>query len=124
MSGFYDGVLGRRTYRFDALTITAAAVIGRIQGPEGKVGKLVGFEYVLTTGVTVGNAGLDMDTAAGLTAPFTTAAEIAAINTGGAATQAELDLADEFPADTVIELSSDAAATAGAADITVTIAWY
>ena len=124
MSGFYDGVDGRRTYRFAALTVTAAAVIGRIMGPAGKVGRVVGFEYILTTGVTVGAAGIDIDTAAGLTGPFTTSMPIAAINTGGSATAAQLKAGAELPADTVIELSSDAAATAGAADIVVTIAWY
>jgi hypothetical protein len=124
MSGFYDGADGRRTYRFAALTVTSAAVIGRIQGPAGKVGRVVGFEYILTTGVTVGDAGITIDTNAGLTAPFTTSMPIAAVNTGGAATAAQLKAGDELPADTVVELSSDAAATAGAADVTITIAWY
>lgn len=124
MSGFYDGSKGRRTYRFAGLTVTAAAVIGRVQGPAGKVGRVVGFEYILTTGVTVGAAGITVDTNAGLTAPFTTSLPIAAVNTGGAATATQLKAGDELPADTVVELSSDAAATAGAADIALTIVWY
>jgi hypothetical protein len=124
MSGFYDGVDGRRTYRFSALTVSGGAVIGRVQGPAGKVGRVVGFEYILTTGVTVAAAGITVDTNAGLTAPFTTSMPIAAINTGGAATEAELKAGDELPADTVVEIADDGAATAGAADIALTIAWY
>lgn len=124
MSGFYDGLEGRRTYRFAALTVSSAAVIGRIRGPAGKVGRVVGFEYILTTGVTVGAAAIDIDTAAGLTAPFATTMPIAAVNTGGAATAAQFKAGSELPADTVVEMSASAAPTAGAADIVVTIAWY
>jgi len=122
MTEFYQG--GERTYRFAALTVSAAAVIGRIQGPAGKIGRITGFEYNLTTGVTTAAAAITLDTNAGLTAPFATTMPVAAINTGGAATLAQLKAGDELPADTIVELASDAAAGAGAADVIITINWY
>jgi hypothetical protein len=123
MSSFYDGVNGRRTYRFSALTVSGGAIIGRVQGPAGKVGRVVGFEYILTTGVTVAAAGITVGEN-GAAAPFTTSMPIAAINTGGAATATQFKAGSELPADTVIEIADDGAATAGAADIALTIAWY
>ncbi len=122
MTGFYEG--GERSYRFEALTVSSAAVIGRIQGPAGKIGRITGFEYVLTTGVTTAAAAITVDTNAGLTAPFATTMPVAAINTGGAATLTQIKDGDELPADTIVEISSDAAAGAGAADIILTVNWY
>lgn len=124
MSGFYDGASGRRTYLFPAETVSSAAVLQRIQGPAGKVGRVVGFEFMITTTVTTDVATITVDTNAGLTAPFVTTIALAAADIGGAATKAQLDAGDELPADTVIEISSDAAAGAGAADLILTVAWY
>mgnify|MGYP001821412841 CR=1 FL=1 len=124
MSGTgYDKAQNLRTYRFSALTVSGGAVVGRVQGPAGKVGRVVGFEYILTTGVTVAAAGITVGEN-GAAAPFTTSMPIAAINTGGAATKAQLKAGSELPADTVIEIADDGAATAGAADIALTVQWY
>lgn len=126
MSGSgYDKAQNLRTYRFPAVAVSAVAVVGRIQGPAGKRGRVVGFEYLLTTGVTTAAANVAVDTNAGLSAPFNADLEVAAINTGGAASAAELKAGDELPADTVIELQSTSAAPgAGAADVALTVQWY
>lgn len=124
MSSFYDGVDGRRTYRFAAATLSSAAVVGRIQGPAGKVGRVVGLEYVLTTGTTTNPTVVTIDTVAGLTAPFAATIPVLAINLGGSATEAEVKAGAELPADTVATIASDGGAAAGAGDLNVTVAWY
>lgn len=124
MSGFYDGVDGRRTYRFPAATLSAAATVGRIQGPAGKVGRVVGLEYVLTLGTTVAVTNVSVDTVAGLVAPVSVAIPVLAINLGGAAAAAELKAGDELPADTVANVDTDGGCTAGAGDLIVTVQWY
>ena len=125
MSGTgYDKAQDLRTYRFAAATVSAAAVIGRFIGPAGKVGRVIGFESIVTTGVTVAAAAIDIDTAAGLTGPFTTSIPASSAGAGLAATAAELKAGAELPADTVVEISSDGGATAGAADLIVTVQWY
>lgn len=125
MSGTgYDKAQSLRTYRFPAATISAAAVVGRFIGPAGKRGRVTGFEYLVTTGITVANGTVVVDTNAGLTGPFTATAEIAAANAGGAATQAELKAGAELPADTTIEVQAGGQPTAGAADLIVTVQWY
>lgn len=124
MSGFYDGVDGRRTYRFPAATLSAAATVGRIQGPAGKVGRVVGMEYVLTLGTTGAVTNVSVDTVAGLVAPVSVAIPVLAINLGGAAAAAELKAGDELPADTVANVDTDGGCTAGAGDLIVTVQWY
>jgi hypothetical protein len=124
MSGFYDGVNGHRTYRIAAATLSSAAVVGRVQGPAGKVGRVTGWEYVVTTSTTTGAASMTVDTNAGLTAPFTTSIPVATAPAAGAATAAQLSAGDELPADTIIEIASDGGPAAGAADLLLTIQWY
>lgn len=128
MSGTgYDKAQGLRTYRFAAATISAAGVIGRVIGPAGKRGRVIGAEYVVTTDVTVAASVLTVDTNAGLVSPFSFGVEVAAANAGGAATKAELDAQDvdaELPADTTIEIQTDGGSTAGAVDLALTIQWY
>jgi hypothetical protein len=124
MSGFYDGVNGHRTYRFAAATLSAAAIVGRVQGPAGKVGRVIGFEYVVTTTTTTNPAVITVDTNAGLTGPFTSSVPVATAPAAGAATAAQMKAGAELPADTVIEIASDGGPGAGAADLNVTIAWY
>jgi hypothetical protein len=124
MSSFYDGVNGHRTYRFPAATLSAAATVGRIQGPAGKVGRVTGVEYLLTTATTVAATALTLDTVAGLTAPLSVSIPVLAINLGGAASAAELKAGAELPADTVVNVASDGGCTAGAGDLNITIQWY
>jgi len=124
MSGqFYDNA-DSRTYRFPAETISGAGVLQRVIGPAGKVGRVRGFEYIVTTDVTVAASAITVDTNAGLSSPFSTSIAVASANDGGAATAAELKAADDLPADTVIEIATDGGSTAGACDLIVRIDWF
>jgi hypothetical protein len=135
MSGqFYDGGKLSRTYGpITADFIGAANVDARIQGPAGKVGRVRGIEYILTTGVTVAASSITVGVNAAV-APASCAVPIAAINTGGAMTAAELAAAGapavagvndvELPADTVVEIGNTGGSTAGAGLVYVTIDWF
>ncbi len=124
MSGFYDGSDGRRTYQFMNAALDTAAIFGRIQGPAGKVGRLVGVEWHVVAELTTNPTVLTFDHAVALTDLPTVSVAAAAINLGGAATAAELKAGAEFLADTIIECTSNGGAAAGDADVTVTIQWY
>jgi len=124
MSSFYDGVSGRRVYNFSAVALDTATVIGQIQGPPGKVGRVVGFEYVVTVTTTTNPTVIDIDTVAGLTAPFSTSIPVLTAPLGGSATAAELKAGAELPADTVVQINSNAGAAAGDGDVVVTVQWY
>jgi len=110
-------------YRLSAAALTGGAgVLDKIIGPAGKAGRLVSITSIVTTNVTVAAAavlvGISGDTAKFGTAsvPISTAgAGLNAFTAGGT---------NEIPADTVIEIGTDGAATAGAADVDVTIDWY
>lgn len=125
MSGTgYDRAQSIRTYSFMAAAIDTIGVFGRFQGPAGKLGRVIGVEYHLVAATTVAASNLDFDTVAGLTGPCTVNVPIASINTGGAATAAELKAGAELPADTIVQCSSDGGSTAGDADVHVTVQWY
>lgn len=110
------------TYRFPAVSVTAAATLGRLIGPAGMKGRLVDIGYVVTTGVTVAASNLIVGVATDTDAYGTLAVPIAAANavgngmTRGATT--------ELPADTLVTVGSAGGATAGAVDALVTIEWY
>jgi hypothetical protein len=135
MSGqaqFYDDG-ATRTYRFPAAALAAAAVVGRFIGPQGKRGRVRGIEYIVTTGVTVAPALVTVGNNAAVN-PASISIEVAAADTGGSMTAAEEKAAgaDEvagtndviLDADTVVEVASDGGATAGAADLIVTVDWF
>ena len=131
--GFYDGGRNRRTYTFPAAVLSAAAVVGRFQGPAGLVGRVRGIEYLITTGVTVAPALVTVGNNAAVN-PSSISVEVAAADTGGAATAAEKKAFGaevvagtndvELAADTVVEVASDGGATAGAADLHITVDWF
>lgn len=135
MSGqFYDGGKLSRTYGPITADLTGAAnVDARIQGPAGKVGRVRGIEYHLSTGVTVAASSITVGANAAV-APASCAVPIAAINTGGAMTAAELAAAGaaavagvndvELPADTIIEIGNAGGSTAGVGEVYVTIDWF
>lgn len=124
MSGFYDGSNGRRTYQFMNAALDTAAIFGRIQGPAGRVGRLVGLEIHAVAALTTNPTIVTFDHAVALTGLPTVTFAALAINLGAAATLAELKAGAEFLADTIIECTSDGGAAAGDADVTVTIQWY
>lgn len=135
MSGqFYDGGKLSRTYGpITSDFIGAANVDARIQGPAGKVGRVRGIEYILTTGVTVAASSITVGNN-GAVAPATCSVPIAAINSGGAMTAAQLKAAGaevvagvndvELAADAVVEVGNTGGSTAGVGAVYVTIDWY
>lgn len=104
---------------FDTLT-----AYGQIIGPPGKVGRVVAFEYVVTVTTTTNPTVFDIDTAAGLTTPFTSSIPVVVAPAGGAASAAELAAGDELPADTPVLITSDAGAAAGDGYLVVEVVWY
>ena len=128
MSGFYDGSRGRRTYSFGlgaaAVAFDTVTAYGQISGPAGKVGRVVGFEWVVSVETTTNPTVFDIDTGAGLTTPFTSSIPATAAGTAGAATAAEFAAADELPADTPAIITSDAGAAAGDGYLAITVVWY
>jgi hypothetical protein len=129
---FY-GDADSRTYRFPAATLSGAAVVGRFQGPAGKVGRVRGIEFLLTTATTVA-ATLVTVGVNGATLPASISIPVRAINLGGGQTDAEIKAAGaeevagvndvELTADTTIEVASDGGATAGAVDLIVKVDWF
>jgi len=128
---FYDGA-DRRVYRFPAAAIDTAGVFGRFIGPRGKVGRVRGIEAVNTAAVTVAASSITVGNN-GAVAPASLSIPVSAINAGTSMTAAEEKAAGakevagtndvELEADTVVEVESDGGATAGDADITVTVDW-
>ncbi|MHC4362439.1 MAG: hypothetical protein ACYSTZ_06395, partial [Planctomycetota bacterium] len=80
-SNFYDGA-DSRTYRFPAATLSAAAVVGRFQGPAGKVGRVRGAEYIVTTTTTTAAAAVTIGVN-GAVAPATMTVPVATAPAGG-----------------------------------------
>lgn len=112
------------TYTLPAATVSTAADLLSVMGPEGHRGILLGIGAVVTTDTTVaatelrvGDSG-DADQYGTLSVPVATAG-----NGYNAATISAVD-DNIMPADTAVIISTDGGSTAGAADITVTIAWF
>lgn len=119
------------TYKFAAFAGLSAAGQSseKIAGPAGATGRLVSMVAVVTTGVTVAagvatlrNNVTTTELYGSLTVPVL-AAELSAadlvindLEAGGTDTA-------RIPADAQLELDGDGGATAGAADIYVTILW-
>jgi len=132
MSNFYDNA-ETRVYRFPAAAIASAAVFGRFIGPAGKVGRVRGIEYVVTTSTTVAASNLSVGNN-GAVAPAACQVPVASANAGGTWTAAQKAAAGaevvagtndvELAANTVVECASDGGSTAGAADVIVTVDWF
>jgi hypothetical protein len=109
------------SYRLPTVTLSGgAATVGRFIGPKLRKGYLRALTYIITTSVTVAAAVLNIGTAG---VYGTVTVPVAAANAGGSATKAALKAASEIPADTVISVLTDGAATAGAATFDITIGW-
>ena len=124
MSGSnYDNPI-HGTYLFPAAAIDTAAVIGRLAGPAGKTGRLVGVSTVITVATTVAASQLNIGSASDADAYGTQAIAITAID-GVITAYTDLTSDDNLiTADTAVELSSDGGATAGDGDITLYIDWF
>jgi hypothetical protein len=110
------------TYRFTAASLIASATLGRIIGPAGMTGRLLDIGYALTTGVTVAASSIRVGSVGTTNAYGTLAVPIAAIDTVGNTMVRGATI--DIPKDTAVLIGSGGGATAGAADIIVTIDWY
>ena len=120
----YDEGINAVAYHFPAVPIDTAAVFGRIAGPAGKTGRLIGIGTVITTATTVAAAELRVGTIAD---PDAYGTQAVAILSADALVNAFTDLTSDanlITADTVVELSSDGGATAGAGDVVIYINWF
>lgn len=109
-------------YRFPAATLSTAAVVGRIIGPKGKSGTIVGIGSVVTTGVTVEAASVTIGSATDADAYATASIPVSAAN---AVTNDFTPVSNHvIPADEVVNVSAGGESTAGAADLLVMINWY
>jgi len=133
-SQFYDNAL-RETYRVKAATVSGAAVVDSFIGPAGKVGRIVNVSHVVTTDVTVAAANITVGNN-GASNPVTHDIPVSVAGAAEAIPAADLkgqvDGTDGLAAgeiallaaDTLVEVASDGGATAGAADLLVTVDWY
>jgi len=110
------------TYKFPAATLSAAAIVGRIQAPSGMKGRVVDVSCVTTTATTVAACTVDVGTAGDEAAYATQAIPVTAINLG---VNGNTSVAGhEIPEGTLVEVSANGECTAGAGDLTVIIDWY
>lgn len=114
------------TYTFPAATLSAAATIGKFQGPAGRTGRVDDISYRVTTGVTVAASEVNIGATANDTGNAVCSVEVASAGATGAATADEVGKSDSnrLTADTTINVATDGACTAGAADLFITVAWY
>ena len=133
MSGqFYDNA-DRRVYQFLNVAVDTGTVLGRFIGPPGKVGRVRGMEFIIINATTVDVAVITCGVN-GATLPAAMTIPIASADVGGAMTAAQIAAAGapevagvndvELTADTVIEVETDQGATAGDADLTITVDWF
>lgn len=112
------------THNLQAATVSTAATLARIVGPRGKVGRLESITAVVTADTTVAATELRVGTAADADKFGTLSVPVAVTGNGyNNATIANIDT-NPMPANDVVLLATDGGSTAGAADISVTIAWY
>lgn len=113
------------TYRWLAnASLSTAATVGYIQGPTGKTGRVVNVSAVITTATTVAASAVTVGVSGDLDSIISVNVPVKSANTAVAASKSELSGSSLMAADTVYIVSGDGGATAGAADITVTVAWF
>jgi len=109
-------------YRFPAATVSSAAVVGRIVGPLGKRGRVVGVGSVVTTNVTAAAANINIGSATDADAYGTSAIPISSANAVANAFTPVYN--HEIPANEVVNVAAGGESTAGAADLLVMVDWY
>lgn len=103
--------------------VSATADIFQISGPVGREGRIVAVSLATTTATTVAAAKIEIGTQSDADALGYVAVPITAINSAIQPTKAEINAIDNLEADTVYTVSGNGAATAGALDIAITVAW-
>lgn len=114
----------RKTYTIPASAIDTAGVKLQIVGPKGLQGRLSDISAVITVDTTVAVTSIEVGTVADADKFGTLSVPI---GVAGVLANAFVDLTTDdnlIPADTVVEISSDGGATAGDADLSVTIDWF
>ena len=125
MPNFYDNPIIESYTVLANASLSSAAVAKRVIGPLGKQGRVLAASVVITTDTTVAASAVQVGPAGGVaTANLDMSVPVAVADVGHVATKAELDAGADIAADVVTEISGDGLATAGAADITVTIGWF
>lgn len=120
----YDQPL-RMTYQIDAAAVdTLSANLLSVAGPEGLQGRLESIVAVNTTGVT--GAASAVEIGDGTTTDLFGSLEVPISSADAVANTTVVSTLDEtlIPADSRVVISTDGAATAGDANIFVTIAWF
>lgn len=110
------------TYRFPAATVSSAAVVGRIVGPAGKKGVVVGVGSVVTTGVTVAAGTVKLGSTSDDDAYGVHTMPISAAN--AVANNFVPVFNHEVPADAAVLVTAGGQPTAGAGDLLVSVNWY
>lgn len=125
MPGTYDDPLVISYGAQANACLSTTAVAERFIGPLGMKGRILAAEVIVTTATTDAASALQVGPAGGVaTANLDMSIPIASQHAGHVATAAELAAGATLAADTVHEISGDGGATAGAADITVTVGWF
>lgn len=106
-------------------SVSSAADVAQVASPRpGMKGRVVGVSLVTKVATTVAASQLLLGTQADPDAYGTIDVPVTAIDTQISLTEAQIDAFSDLPADTVITLSGDGAATAGSLDIFMDIVWF
>ena len=111
------------TYTVLAGVLTSAAVLRTIIGPAGMKGRVVNISSLVTTGVTAAASTVTVGPNGGSSVPTHTV-PISSAGASLAIPRANLRSKTELVADTEVEIATGGEATAGAANLVVSIEWY
>jgi hypothetical protein len=117
----YDNPL-RITYQVLAATIATAGVKLAQVGPEGMRGRVETMEALVTTATTTTASIVSVGSAADDDAYASLTVAVGAADTF--ANDPDDGVTALLPADTLFEIASDGGSDAGAANLSVTIAWF
>lgn len=119
----YDQPL-RITYLLLAVSLSSAADLLKIAGPAGREGRVQSISTVLTTGVTTNPS--DIDVGDGSTGDKYASLVVPVSATDSIANDPTILTGDDvpIPADSLVVISTDGAAAAGAANVVVVIDWF
>jgi hypothetical protein len=105
-------------------SVSTAADIFQLTSPvPGMVGRIVGVAIVTTTATTAAASAVRVGTVADPDAFAEFAVPVALIDTSVPITNALIRATEDITADTVVLVSGSGAATAGAIDLALTVAW-
>jgi len=114
----------RTTHNVNAASLASAAELMQIAGPAGMKGRVESVTCVVTTGVTVAASDINVGTTSDADAYATLEVPVSAADALANDPTILTDDDNLIPADTVVVVSTDGAATAGAGSVTVVIAWF